>query len=249
MGKIRVLVVDDEPKNISLFKVILNSADCYIVEEAFDGEEALKKLKSQSYDVLLTDWLMPKMNEVELIQQVRNQLTKHPFIMMITAIQSSQAKEDILEIGADEFISKPFRMKDLLVTLKEGLARKSQPLPEIQKIKFPRKIITPPFVAVVIASSTGGFEALIQLFSGPLSEKAAYFIAQHAPAETLRNMARKLKTLTNLNVHLARDSQKINPGNIYIAPGDRHLCINPKPLSVSLNQDPKENYVRPSADP
>ena len=104
-------------------------------------------------------------------------------------------------------------------------------------------------MAVVIASSTGGFEALIQLFSGHLSERAAYFIAQHAPVETLRNMAKKIKTLTNLDVNLARDSQKINPGNVYIAPGDRHLCINRKPLSISLNQDPKENYVRPSADP
>jgi two-component system, chemotaxis family, protein-glutamate methylesterase/glutaminase len=62
-------------------------------------------------------------------------------------------------------------------------------------------------------------------------------------------MTRKINTLTNLDVNLARDSQEINPGHVYIAPGDKHLYINPKPLSIGLNQDPKENYVRPSADP
>lgn len=82
-----------------------------------------------------------------------------------------------------------------------------------------------------------------------MTEKAAYFITQHAPAETLRNMTRKIKTLTNLKVHLVKDSQKNNPGNVYITLGDRHLCINSKPLSISLNQVPKENYVRPLADP
>lgn len=249
MEKIRVLIVDDEPRNVQLLRSILSSQNCYIVDEAVNGEEALKKLKCINYDVLLTDWLMPSMNGADLIKRVRSELKILPYIIMITAIQSLQAKEDILEIGADEFISKPLRMKEFLVTLKEGLARRSQPLPKIQKIKVPKKIITPPFVAVVIASSTGGYEALIQLFSGHLSDKAAFFVAQHAPAETLRNITKKIKTLTNLNVHLARDSQKINPGNVYIAPGDRHLCINPKPLAISLNRDPKENYVRPSADP
>jgi DNA-binding response OmpR family regulator len=139
MEKIRVLVVDDEPKNISLLKMLLNSEDCYIVNEAVDGEEALKKLKEKEYDALLTDWLMPKMNGVDLIKRVRSEFPSPPYIMMITAIQSSQAKDNILEIGADEFISKPFRMKSLLATLKEGLARRSQPLPKIQKINILQK--------------------------------------------------------------------------------------------------------------
>ncbi len=249
MEKSRVLIVDDEPRNVELIRSILNSQNCYIVDQATNGEEALKQIKGKNYDVLVTDWLMPKMNGAELIKQVRNQLTVHPFIMMISAIKSSQAKKDILEIGADEYISKPFRMKDFLVILQDGLARRAQPLPKIQKIKIPQRTFTPPFVAVVIASSTGGFEALIHLFSHPLSDKAAFFVAQHAPEETLRNMARIIKNLTKLKVSLARESQRINPGNVYIAPGDRHLCIDPKSLTISLNQDPKENFVRPSADP
>ena len=249
MEKTRVLVVDDEPRNVLLVRKILESQDCYIVDEAIDGEEALRKLKCIKYDALLTDWLMPKVNGADLIKRIRSELASPPYIVMITAIQSLQAKDNILEIGADEFISKPIRMKDFLVTLKDGLARRSQPLPKIQKINVPKKIVAPPFIAVVIASSTGGYEALIKLFSGNLSEKAAFFVAQHAPAETLRNITKKIKTLTNLDVHLARDAQKINPGNVYIAPGDKHLCIKPNPLSISLNQDPKENYVRPSADP
>jgi two-component system, chemotaxis family, protein-glutamate methylesterase/glutaminase len=249
MKKSRILVVEDHLPNLRLIKQILAMEDCYLVDEAVDGEEALKKIKNNDYDALLTDWLMPKVDGTKLIKQVRKELTSPPYIMMITAIQTDQAKEKILEIGADEFISKPVRGKELLATLREGLARRAQPLPKIQKIKTLFKKNTPPFVAVVIASSTGGYDALSQIFSAHLSEKAAYFIAQHAPAYTLSNMAKKLKGLTNLKVNLGVDTQKIQSGNVYIAPGDRHLCINPKPLSIKLNQDPKENFVRPSADP
>ena len=117
--KHRVLVVDDQSQNVRLIKQVLAMERCYIVDEAANGEEALTKLKDNSYDALLTDWLMPKMNGAELIKRIRNELTLPPYIMMITAIQSSQAKESILEIGADEFISKPLRMKSFLVTLKE----------------------------------------------------------------------------------------------------------------------------------
>jgi two-component system, chemotaxis family, protein-glutamate methylesterase/glutaminase len=248
-AKIKVLVVDDEPRNILLIKEILGRLDSYVVDDAVDGEGALKKLKDKTYDALLTDWLMPKMNGAELIKRVRSELASPPFIIMITAIQSSQAKESILEIGADEYISKPLRMKDLLVALEEGLARKSQPLPKIRKIQVPKKVVTPPFMAVVIASSTGGYDALTHLFSGHLPDNVAFFLVHHSPEQTLRNMAKKLKELTNLNIDLARDSQKINPGHVYIAPANRHLCINPKPLTIRLNKDPKENYVRPSADP
>jgi two-component system, chemotaxis family, protein-glutamate methylesterase/glutaminase len=249
MKKTRVLVVDDKVENIRLVKQILAMERCYLVDEATGGEDALIKLKSKPYDVLMTDWLMPKMNGAELIKRVRSELTSLPYIMMITAIQSSQAKESILEIGADEFVSKPLRMKNFLVTLKEGLARRSQPLPEISKITVSEKNSNPPFMAVVIAASTGGYEALSSLFSNHLSEKAAYFVVQHAPDYSLNNMAVRFKKLTNLNLKLARDGQKIEPGHVYLAPGDKHLCINSKTLSIALNQEPKENYVRPSADP
>ncbi len=249
MEKSRILVVDDEPRNVELLRNILEIKDCYIVDQAVNGEEALSKLKCAEYDALLTDWLMPKVNGVELIKRVRKELASPPYIVMITAVKSAQAEENILEMGADEYISKPLRMKDFLIVLEEGLARRSQPLPQIPKIKVQKKTVAPPFAAVVIASSTGGFEALIHLFSHPLSDKVAYFVAQHAPEETLRNMAKKIKTLTELKVEVARDCQKINPGCVYVAPGDRHLCIKPKPLTISLNQDPKENFVRPSADP
>jgi len=247
--KTRVLVVDDQEQNVRLVKQVLAMERCYIVDGAADGDEAFEKLKSESYDALLTDWLMPNMNGAELIKRVRSEFTSPPYIMMITAIQSSQAKESILEIGADEFISKPLRMKEFTLTLKEGLARRSQPLPEISKITASEKNTHPPFVAVVIASSTGGCEVLSYLFSRQLSDKAAYFVVQHAPGYSLNSMAARFKGLTNLKFELARNGVEIKPGCIYLAPGDKHLCINSKTLTIELNQDPKENYVRPSADP
>ncbi len=247
--KLRVLVVDDQPENVRLVKQILAMERCYLVDEAVDGEEALTKLKRVHYDALLTDWLMPKVNGADLIARVRNELESPPFIMMITAIQTSQAKESILKIGADEFITKPLRMKGFVESLREGITRKAQPLPKISKIQALEKNVTPAFPVVVIAASTGGYEALAQLFSGHLSEKAAFLVVQHAPGYSLQNMTTRFGKLTKLKLTLARDGQKIKPGHVYIAPGDRHLSIKPKTLSICLNQGPKENYVRPSADP
>jgi two-component system chemotaxis response regulator CheB len=140
-------------------------------------------------------------------------------------------------------------MKNLLVSLKEELERRSQPLPEIHKNKALEKVINPLFVDVVITSSTGGYNALTDLFSRQLSEKTAFFVVQHAPAYSLNNMASSFNKLTNLKLRLAIDGQEIKPGHVYIAPGDRHLCICPESLSIQLNQDPKENYARPAADP
>ncbi len=249
MKKISVLVVDDQPPNVALIKRILSMEDGFIVDEAIDGEQALKKLKSKNYDVLLTDWLMPKMNGAELIKRTRIELTSPPYIVMITAIQSAQSRDKILEIGADEFISKPIKPDRLLLSLKEGLARKSQVLPKINKIKISSKVVTPPFVAVVIAASTGGVDALSHVFCGRLSDKAAFFVVHHSPAHTLKNLVRKIGAQTNLKAELAKDSQKVSPGRVYFAPADKHLCIDSETFSIRLNQEPKENYVRPSADP
>lgn len=249
MKKQRVLIVDDESSSVRILKRILSSKD-YILDDASNGKEALVKLEKNQYHALLTDWLMPGINGVQLIQHVRKNIKKQPIIIMTTIVDSLQAKEDILEIGADYYLSKPYALKELTGHLDEGLARLQQSPLNLNLIRSQEKqVVLPPCIAVVIASSTAGCEALRKVFYGFPSCNASFFVVQHGPKWVIEELARQIQLNTELNVMVAADSQTVKPGYLYIAPADSHLCIQQKSFSIKLTDDPKENFVRPSADP
>jgi two-component system, chemotaxis family, protein-glutamate methylesterase/glutaminase len=249
MEKQRVLIVDDESSSVRILKRILSAKD-YILDDASNGNEALAKLKKNHYHALLTDWLMPGTNGVQLIQHVRKNIKNQPIIIMTTVIDSLQAKEDILEIGADYYLSKPYDLKELISYLEEGLARMQQSPHNLNLISPQEKQVDlPPFIAVVLASSTAGCEALRKVFHSFPSCNAAFFIVQHGPKWVIEELARQIQINTELNVKVAEDSLKIQPGYLYIAPADSHLCIQRESFSIQLSNDPKENFLRPAADP
>lgn len=249
MEKQRILIVDDESSMLQILKRIL-STEHYIVEVATNGVEALAKLRSNRYHALLTDWLMPKMNGIQLIKYVRSNIEKQPFIVLITVIDSLPAKVDILEIGADYYLPKPFEVKELLGCLRDGLERMRQTLKKISVIApLKKEAESPPCVAVVLASSTAGCDALRKVFYDFPSCNAAFFVVQHGPKWMHMGLVKKIQLNTKMNVGLAKDSVGIQPRNIYFAPGNTHLCIQPQSFSLQLSTGPMENFVRPSADP
>ena len=71
----------------------------------------------------------------------------------------------------------------------------------------------------------------------------------HGPAWALESFVKSLQHSTEMKVRLAEDGMYAAPGEIYVAPGDRHLIITPNRLKLRLVDDSPENYVRPSADP
>ena len=249
MEKQRILIVDDELRVIELLKHLLPT-DQYIVDEASNGVEALAKIRKNRYHALLTDWLMPEMNGVQLIKRIRSEIEIQPLIIMITVIDSLQAKEDILEIGADYYSPKPFDTMGLLNCLKIGLARMQQVPQKTYTIVPSRKQeLLPPCVAVVLASSTAGCDALQKVFYNFPSCNAAFLIVQHGPMWLHEQLVKRIQLNTELNVSLAKDSVDIRPRSIYFAQGGSHLCVQPKSFSLQLTSDPMENHVRPSADP
>ncbi len=249
MEKQRVLIVDDESTMVRILKRIL-SMDKYIIDVATNGEDALEKLRKSRYHALLTDWLMPHMNGIQLIKYIRSEIEEQPCIILITVIDSLQAKENVLEIGADYYLPKPVDIMELLSCLKNGLARMQQTPQKINYTGLPKKQEQkPPCVAVVLASSTAGCEALRKVFYNFPSCNAAFFIVQHGPKWIHQQLESQIRLNTELNVSLAEDSVNIQPGSIYIAQGGSHLCIQPESFSIQVTSDPMENFVRPSADP
>jgi two-component system chemotaxis response regulator CheB len=247
---IKVLVVEDEVTNAILLKRVLTKTG-YSVSTAHNGNEALKILEKQTFSAVLTDWMMPQVDGIELIRQIRQKAATMPFIIMITALVSEGARTYALESGADDYIAKPIDVEELLTRLKDGLDRNKQSEPEIIRSVVSRSTDTkPPFVGVAIATSTGGPPTLIEILNHINQNiNAAFFVVQHGPPWMLETFSQRLQKDCPLSVSLAMNGMKAERGSVYISPGDKHLKVDPKTFKIILDDGPKENFVRPSADP
>jgi DNA-binding response OmpR family regulator len=114
MGK-RVLVVDDEKLIAKGIKFSLES-DSMVVDCAFDGEEAVEKVNSGSYDLILLDVMLPKLSGYEVCRKIREK-SQVP-IIMLTAKGDDSDKILGLEYGADDYITKPFNILEVKARMK-----------------------------------------------------------------------------------------------------------------------------------
>ncbi|WP_457621893.1 chemotaxis response regulator CheY [Persephonella sp.] len=106
---IKILVVDDMATMRKIIKGLLDQLGYKNIDEAEDGKVALQKLKSGNYDFVITDWNMPNMTGLELVQEIRkDEKLKHLPVLMVTA---EAKKENVLlaiKAGVNNYIVKPF---------------------------------------------------------------------------------------------------------------------------------------------
>jgi two-component system KDP operon response regulator KdpE len=116
-----ILVVDDEP---SLRKVIRASlaAGGYIVEEVGTGSEAVGLLHRRSFDLVLLDINMPGLNGLDACRKIRS-IAPHTGIVMVTVRDAEEDKVRALEAGADDYVTKPFRFRELVARIGAVLRR------------------------------------------------------------------------------------------------------------------------------
>ena len=114
----RVLVVDDEPQNIRLLQIRLQAAG-YTVLTATSGQEALELVQVDMPDLILLDVMMPGMNGFEVCQRIRaEESTQFIPVVMVTALSDKEDRIKAIEIGADDFISKPFDSHEVLARVR-----------------------------------------------------------------------------------------------------------------------------------
>lgn len=117
-----ILIVEDDNDINKLLNEIMNS-DGYITKSAYSGTEALIYLEMQNFDVVLLDLMIPGLSGEELLLKIRQ--NKNMPVIIISAKDDKHTKIDMLKNGADDFISKPFDVDEVLARVESNLRRYS----------------------------------------------------------------------------------------------------------------------------
>ncbi len=117
----RILIIEDEVK-IARFIELELVHEGNIVEKAHDGREGLDKALSKNYDLILLDVMLPKLNGLEVLRRLR--MEKETPVIMLTARDAVMDKVSGLDAGADDYITKPFAIEELLARIRVALKKR-----------------------------------------------------------------------------------------------------------------------------
>ena len=268
---INVLIVDDSVVVRRLLSDALTSDPrISVVGSAANGSIALQKLTQLPVNVVLLDVEMPDMDGIETVRRLRKDWPDLP-VIMCSALTERGAEITLraLSAGATDYITKPTAQvvqSDGLSSFKGELVNKVVALAErARRTMLPRaatiapsptpksnpRSSTLPIAALAIGCSTGGPNALATLFEGiPRDLPVPMFIVQHMPPLFTKILADRLAAASGVPVMEAVHGAAVEPGCVYIAPGNYHLTVglDGARLVTQLNQDAPENSCRPAVD-
>jgi len=137
MQKHSILLVEDEEHLHEALKLNLEM-DGYQVDSAFDGGEALKKIQSAHYDLLILDIMLPSLDGFSITEQMRLNNNQTP-ILILSAKNTSANKVQGLKLGADDYLTKPFNLEELLLRVAKLIQKQVQQVhasPQIDRYQF-----------------------------------------------------------------------------------------------------------------
>lgn len=245
----KILIVDDSALTRRVLCDIINSDKRYSVEGmANNGIDALKLLDENTYDGIITDINMPRMNGLEFLKELKKR-KRDERVMVLSTETSEGAKVtlDALELGAVDFIQKPqsaiyskdqdfikrfFEILEAVVfsnrKASSGIYRNTVVLrpasimAKVEGVSIPKEGKGNKIVA--IASSTGGPKALQNVIPRlPKNLDAAVLVVQHMPVGFTRSLADRLNAMSELTVSEAVDGEYIEKGHVYISKGGAHM--------------------------
>lgn len=270
MAGIGVLVVDD---SVVIRRIVSNvlddDPDITVVGTAANGRIALDKLDALRPDIVILDVEMPVMDGLATLRELRRKHPTLPVVMFSTVTErGAMATLDALAAGATDYVTKPTQASSATASIERVRA---ELIPKIKGLvgaartralfanRPVHKAPLPPTTAVrqdridviVIGASTGGPDALSSIVAGLRSDlNVPILVVQHMPPLFTRLFAARLDRSCALQVLEAVDGQRVEAGQIIVAPGDQHLTVRRQGVDVRvrLTQDPPENYCRPSVD-
>ncbi|AYN01083.1 response regulator transcription factor [Chryseobacterium sp. 3008163] len=120
----KILIIEDEPELRNVVKSFLET-EHFIVEYADDYQSGLEKIISYEYDCILLDIMLPDGNGMDLLKEIKSMHKKDP-VIILSAKDSVDDKVNGLEIGADDYLAKPFHLAELMARIKSVIRRKNQ---------------------------------------------------------------------------------------------------------------------------
>jgi len=147
MGKKNILIIEDDKEITDLIEINLDGSE-YTLKKAFDGEEGLSKARKDNYNLIILDLMLPKLDGLEVCKKLRSEDIQTP-ILMLTAKSEEFDKVLGLELGADDYLTKPFSIRELLARIKANLRRvevehqSSRKIVENRQLTFKDLVIDP----------------------------------------------------------------------------------------------------------
>lgn len=128
----KILIIDDEPAITELLKNSLE-ARLYTVEIASDGERGAFLGRTGNYDLIILDYMLPKLNGAGVLKEIREE-KKHVPVLMITVKSEITDKRELFALGADDYLTKPFLFDELLLRVQALLKRPPKTTGELIKV-------------------------------------------------------------------------------------------------------------------
>lgn len=271
MPKIRILVVDDSVVVRRLLSDVLSAEPSFeVVGAAANGKIALARIPQVNPDIVTLDVEMPEMDGLETLAAIRKLYPKLPVIMFSALTErAADATLRALALGATDYVTKPSaakgggvqQVRDQLVPKIACLARRGV---DGGKLAAPAAVGPAPLAkprpaalrggrieVLAVGASTGGPNALTALLGqlGP-DFPVPVVITQHMPPLFTRLLAERMNAASALSVHEAAGGETLEPGRVYVAPGDYHMEVRREGTRtrLSLNQEPPQNSCRPAVD-
>ncbi len=262
---IKVLIVDDSALVRGLLTRILGSdRELEVVGSAADAYVARAKIKALEPEVLTLDIEMPRMDGLQFLRNLMR-LRPMPVVMCSSMIEAgAEATLTALALGAVDFVPKPkldlvsgleAYAEELIGKVKAAAAAHLQ---AISSVLAASESAPPSSVVrfcgstrlIAIGASTGGTEAIRQVLMRLPVSSPPVVVSQHIPRAFSGQFARRLDQACALHVREAEDGLLIQPGHVYIAPGDRHLKVvsDGARHRCEVSAEPPRNHHRPSID-
>ena len=270
MAKIRVLIVDDAVVMRRLLHNILSIDPMLeVVGSASGGKIALARIPQLNPDVIILDVEMPEMDGLQTLKEIRKIYPSLPVIMFSAhTAKGAAATIDALLLGATDYVTKPSHagsldaaielvQQNLLPKIKQFHSLTSGSSPEKAAIRAsspenkPLRKKSGRVDVVTIGVSTGGPNALVVVLPKlPKDFPVPVLVVQHMPPIFTKTFAERLNILCALPVKEAQGGELLEPGCIWLAQGGSHMVLEQtsEGIKLKLNQEPPENFCRPSVD-